>query len=154
MVRTPTHLLTASVVVAALFGVAAVDPKSWRGNSLEGVPEDPESKETRILLERRGETVNLRIARKDALLEDLIHGYRSLVQVADEFVELDMLAPTYIDLIRAQYPGSTDVERAANMVFEYIPAKQLPRDVEVRVLTRLRHEYEAAFGHPTASTVH
>ena len=48
MARIPTHLLTASVAVAALFGVAAVDPKEWRGNSLEGLHEDAETKQVRI----------------------------------------------------------------------------------------------------------
>ncbi|WP_143393383.1 hypothetical protein [Fimbriiglobus ruber] len=150
MSHTSICIFIVSVAISILIGVWSIELNDWSVFGPDDICEDAKARQTRIIREQYFEKINLRIARKNALLDDLAAGDQTLAQVADEFVRLDQIAPSYTNLIRTRYPGNSDQEREANMAFEYISFRPFPPAERIRVITRLQREFETAFGHPVS----
>jgi hypothetical protein len=56
--------------------------------------------------------------------------------------------PEYMDLIRVQFPGGTDEQKAAANVIEYTRTRITDPDLEARVVARLEAELAQMSGSP------
>jgi hypothetical protein len=149
MFRFPTYWLIAAVTVVALAAVLLADPGPRADvDAAWGETGDPEVDAARAELDAKQDAVMGRIAYKEALISRLVAGRATLDEVTAEFLRLnrDTMA---LDMIRFQYPGSSDEEKTARNVLEYVRLQRLPADQDGRVTARLRQEFERRFGdHP------
>jgi hypothetical protein len=146
MSRPSTPWLIAAValaaVVAALFAepmprAATRDPAAATG--------DAETDAASAALDARRIEVLARIAYKEDLINRLVAGQTTLDEVTAEFMKLNRGGPV-LDSIRTQYPGSSDEEKTAHNVLEYVRQRRLPADQNARVMARLRQEFERRYG--------
>ena len=103
----------------------------------------------RARLEERAVYIADRIAIKEALIEDLIAGKQTLLEVTERFAELNS-DESDAEMIRIHFPGACDLERNANNVLGY--AEQRVNDPSARslLMDKLGAEYCLHFGHPAA----
>ncbi len=131
-----------AAVAAALFAepmprAATRDPVATTG--------DAEVDAASAALDARREELLARIAYKEDLVNRLVAGQTTLDEVTAEFLRLNRGGPV-LDLIRTQYPGSSDEEKTARNVLEYVRQRRLPADQNARVMARLRQEFERRYG--------
>lgn len=74
-----------------------------------------------------------------------------LADVTAEFLAMNREHPPAMRMIRIHYAGTTDEEKTAQNVFEYVQCMHLSASRERELLERLDHEYEALFGHRPVS---
>jgi len=157
----PTHLdrirsfCVPGIVFAVLVAVLVCYPGGIAGayqNATEVSKLNEEFDELykeRARLEERAVYIADRIAIKEALVEDLIAGKQTLIEVAGRFAELNS-EESDAAVIRQHFPGACDLERNANNVLGY--AEQRVNDPSARshLMGKLGAEYCHHFGHPTA----
>ncbi|OWK40559.1 hypothetical protein FRUB_05478 [Fimbriiglobus ruber] len=136
----------------ALFSLAAIDPLRWRDAVDSAASSEADAARTKMTLERQSQTIDMRLAHKNALIDDLLAGHRTLADVATEFVRLERLPPSYFGVLKTKYPAASDEESAANSVFEFVNLHRLTPQEEARALVRLRLEFQKTYGHPPRPT--
>jgi len=86
--------------------------------------------------------IQQRIAYKDVLITELIEGRATLPEVTSQFLVLNESHPEYMAVIRADYPGRTDQEKAARNVIGHVRARVTNPVERARGLGRLQAELE------------
>src|SRR5262245_1705481 len=121
----PRILLTAAALGLPVAGVSYSHP-TWTsdlGLDFWSVPELQDriarQRRHRVMLDVEDEIVLRRIARKEALVQELLAGRMGLLETAAWFRELNAERPDYLPMIRNAFPGSTDDERYCRNVIYY-----------------------------------
>lgn len=106
--------------------------------------------------ERRLDLIAQRLTRqievKDRLVGELLAGRTTLACAAEQFLAMGRHDPVWMAVIRRDYPGRTDAERAARNVIAYATSG-LPEDGPARsaeVLARLEAEFLVLAGQSLA----
>ena len=88
-----------------------------------------------------------RIAAKQSVIDEVLDGRVSLTEAAERFLSLTAGDVQAMELLRARYDGSTDLERVACNVIEHAKA-QHEHPNSAAVVVRLDGQFRARFGHP------
>jgi hypothetical protein len=95
----------------------------------------------RNVLQRRDDETLHRMAVKEALVADLLHGTRSLIEVTDEFYGMMAESPESLDLLCATYQCTDEREATARSVMSYVTLSERKPPPE-----RLQIEFAQRFG--------
>jgi TnpA family transposase len=139
--------LIAPAAVAVVLAALVVSPETGDVERDVATYADAEEIAVRRDLQARQEAVAARIAFKDELIGRLIAGQATLTEVSGEFLRMNE-GTVAMALIRDRYPGSSDEEKTAHNVLEYVRVRKLPAEQNARVFERLLREYERAYGQP------
>jgi hypothetical protein len=149
MFRIPTCWLavpTALAVSAAIVLTSPIDPGAVAEPLDDQRFEDLDPYEAvRRDLEARLQAVKLRTEYKSVLIDRLVAGEATLAEVTDEFLRLNRDTPA-LGVIRLYLPGSSDEEKTAHNVVEYVKCRKLPADRRAEVMARLGREFADRFG--------
>lgn len=130
-------------VVAALF--VSVESGTVGGDAATYT--DPELDAERRGMQAQLEATKARIVYKDELIDRLIVGQATLAEVSGEFLRMNQ-ATAALGIIRHLHPGSSDEEKSARNVIEFVRQRKLPAERNAEVMGRLRREFEQTYGHP------
>ncbi len=106
--------------------------------------DNPELMATQRDLNTRLEVVSERVTEKGVLTQRLLAGQIRLVEVADEFLWLNAQPPVSLDMMRFNFPASTDRESAALCALKFAQHQASPTAWS-QARNRLAAEYRAAF---------
>lgn len=98
-----------------------------------------------LALGDRRDRITARIAAKELVVIELVDARVTLTEAADQFLALNAGDADATDSLRARYDGSTDLERMARHVIDYVHAHK-PKPASV--IPRLESQFRARFGHP------
>ncbi len=149
MFRFSMPWLIAPIAAAAIAAVLIASPGPGQPPSLDGEPAigpDPEVAAVRRQLDAKQEEVRRRIAYKEGLIDRLVDGQTGLGEATAEFLRLNRDNPPCLEVIRQTCPGSSDEEKTAYNVLEYVRVRPLSADQKARVLARLQRELEQRYG--------
>lgn len=107
--------------------------------------DDPVLTATRQRLEAHQQATHERLVYKEELIDRLIAGDMTLTEVAIEFLHTNDGTES-MNAIRAHYAGSSDEEKSARNVLDFVRLRKLPKKQNDRVLTRLQREFTRAYG--------
>ena len=101
----------------------------------------------------KAEAINARIQIKDMLIEELVAGRTSLVEVASRFRVLNQDVKECEIVMKARYPGVPEEERAARNVIDFVRVRDMSPCDKAEVLHRLQSEFEATYGPQYAPSI-
>ena len=150
MSRVFTRPIAVLVVLMLLAPVAAAIARpEWATQvgidvwNLPALHEQAECEETRSgELDTEDHEIRRRIGIKEDLIQNLISGRSNLAETTAQFAILNQDYPEYMNLIRMNYSGETDLEKMAQNVIDYT-LPRLTRESwfsKVSVLGRLQAE--------------
>lgn len=111
-VAAPLVGLAAYPSVASSFGLDV-----WSLPALQQSMEESRARSQE--LDVRNDDVRKRILIKEVLISDLIAERSTLEEVARQFLALNETSPEYMEVIRASYSGSTDLEKTIQNVIDF-----------------------------------
>ena len=119
-----------SIVPAAVVFVAAALFVSVESGAIGGdaaTHTDPEIDAERQRMQAQLEASKARINYKNELVERLIAGQATLAEVSGEFLRMNQ-ATSALEMIRHLHPGSSDEEKSAHNVIEFVRQRRLPAE--------------------------
>ena len=135
------------VTVVAVAGVAAFAglPAPQIAGATPYCHADPESDARTAELQSHGLTVERRMAYKEQLVADLLEHRYTLDEVAREFLAVIAEDETNLSLLRANFAGRTDEEKAARNVIAYVGTQPLPDYEVARAVAHLQAEFRRLY---------
>lgn len=97
-------------------------------------------------LDDRREMYRSRLEFKQDLVRRLTSGEITLSEATSAFLELNRDVPEVLDVVRAAYVGSSDEEKTAANLLDYVQLADVPAAQKGIALARLGQEYKARYG--------
>jgi hypothetical protein len=94
------------------------------------------------VLAARDEVIQCNILAKEHLIRELIAGRSTLADTSAAFLTLTRCSPETMDIVRVNYPGSTDEERFARNVMHFVRCRLPGGSENQQVCTRLEAELD------------
>ena len=142
-VAAPLVGLAAYPSVASSFGLDV-----WSLPALQQSMEESRARSQE--LDVRNDDVRKRILIKEVLISDLIAERSTLEEVAQQFLALNETSPEYMEVIRATYPGSTDLDKTIQNVIDFASLRVPEGSRRDEVIARLEMQRERMHRQPVA----
>lgn len=97
-------------------------------------------------LNERSQFLTDRIQAKQSIIEAVMQDEMQLLEASERFLALNIHDRTTMDYIRVVYEGSTDLERSAQNIIDYVEYNQ-PHLKSAPVIRRLEAQYRNHFGY-------
>ena len=141
------------ILVGILAGLAITYP-----NSISNIYDDlrcysknnqsiENAQQVRAELNDRAQDVYQRIQAKQTIIHEIMQNQIELPEAAEKFLALNMHDKNIMRLHRELYQGSTDLERSALNIIDYVKYNQ-PGAKAKPVIARLQEQYRNHFGYP------
>jgi hypothetical protein len=139
VIRYTTCLLAISAIVGTC-PTAARSAVADLWSSYESEQALAQETEISQRLDDEDNTVQRRIAVKEALIDQLIEDHATLAEVSEAFLQLDSERPAYLLVLRSTFQGGTDQEKMINNIMNYLDLRTANRSCRASVFERVEKE--------------